>query len=85
MTRTQIQLPDELYLRAKKFAIKRELSLAEIARRGIEIFMARFPEQEAKSARWQLPKVNGGGIKVPLHQLHGISEQDETARSLRLR
>jgi hypothetical protein len=34
MTRTQIQLPDQLYQRAKAFAAAREISLAEITRRG---------------------------------------------------
>ncbi len=31
MTRAQIQLPDELYQRAKAFAAQRELSLAEVS------------------------------------------------------
>ena len=44
MTRTQIQLPDELYERAKRFGSARELSLAEMTRRGLEMFLARFPE-----------------------------------------
>lgn len=83
MTRTQIQLPDELYQTAKAFAAQRELSLAEIARRGIELFMARFPDQKPKSAHWQMPKVDGGGIKVPLDQLHEIAAQDEITHSQR--
>jgi hypothetical protein len=40
MTRTQIQLPDELYQRAKAFAAQRELSLAEVTRRGLELFLS---------------------------------------------
>jgi hypothetical protein len=80
MTRTQIQLPDELYKRAKKFAQKRELSLAELTRRGLELFLSRFSEESGPGARWSLPKVHGGGIKVPLDQLHEISEADETRR-----
>ncbi len=82
MTRTQIQLPDELYKRAKAFAAERELSLAEITRRGIELFLARFPQSEPESKKWQLPKVNGGGSKVPLDQLHEIAAEDESARSI---
>ena len=46
MTRTQIQLPDELYQRAKAFAAQRELSLAEVTRRGLELFLDRFPSTE---------------------------------------
>lgn len=42
MTRAQIQLPDELYQRAKAFAAQRELSLAEVTRRGLELFLDRL-------------------------------------------
>ena len=36
MTRTQIQLPDDLYQRAKEFAADREISLAELVRNGLQ-------------------------------------------------
>jgi hypothetical protein len=85
MTRTQIQLPDELYQRAKAFAAERELSLAEITRRGIELFLARFPQAAPKHRRWTLPRVNGGGIKVPLEKLRDFTADDESTRSLRRR
>jgi hypothetical protein len=83
MTRTQIQLPDELYQRAKAFAEQRELSLAEIARRGIELFIARFPADPTPGSQWKLPQVDGGGLHIPLEQLHEIAAQDEATRSLR--
>ena len=82
MTRTQIQLPDELYQRAKAFAAKREISLAEMTRRGLELFLARFPEPESKKRGWKLPKVNSGGIKVPLESLKDIARDEEGMRSL---
>ncbi|MDB6117144.1 MAG: hypothetical protein JWO08_925 [Verrucomicrobiaceae bacterium] len=82
MTRTQIQLPDELYQRAKTFAAERELSLAEITRRGIELFLSRFPEPTPERKKWQLPSVNGGGIKVPLEKLRDMAADDESTRSL---
>jgi predicted DNA-binding protein len=47
MIRTQVRLPDELYQRAKIFAAEREVSLAEITRRGLELFLDRFPESPA--------------------------------------
>jgi hypothetical protein len=78
MTRTQIQLPDELYQRAKRFAAKRELSLAEMTRRGLELFLERYPDEESPDGTWNLPKVKGGGIKVPLDQLHDRSADDQT-------
>jgi hypothetical protein len=83
MTRTQIQLPDELYKRARRVADQRELSLAEMTRRGLELFLARFPEAAAPETGWSLPKVNAGGLKVPLAQIRDIAADDESARSLR--
>jgi len=85
MTRTQIQLPDELYRRAKNFAAERELSLAEITRRGLELFLERFPESAPRRTKWQLPRVDGGGIKVPLAKLRDMTADDETTRSSRRR
>lgn len=82
MTRTQIQLPDELYQRAKAFAVQRELSLAEITRRGLELFLDRFPSEENQRQAWRLPKVDGGGIKVPLDTLRDLATGDEASRSL---
>lgn len=82
MVRTQIQLPDDFYRRAKAFAAERELSLAEITRRGIELFLDRFPPAGAPQGQWQLPKVRGGGIKVPLEALHEIAAEEQETRSL---
>jgi len=83
MTRTQIQLPDDLYQRAKSFAAERELSLAEITRRGLELFLERYPESNSAKRNWTLPKVNGGGIKVPLSDFRKIASEEETTRSAR--
>jgi predicted transcriptional regulator len=81
MTRTQIQLPDELYQRAKAFASERELSLAEITRRGLEMFLARFPANQATSVHWQMPIVSGKAVNVPLEQLREFSRDEEADRS----
>ena len=75
MTRTQIQLPDELYQRAKAFAAQRELSLAEVTRRGLELFLDRFPSTDPTSGAWRLPRVDAGGIKVPLDSLRSLAER----------
>ncbi|CAN5689662.1 antitoxin [soil metagenome] len=80
MTRTQIQLPDELYQRAKSFAAEREISLAEVTRRGIELFLERFPPAAPERKTWQLPRIHGGGIKVPLEKLREISAEEESTR-----
>ena len=83
MTRTQIQLPDELYQRAKRVAAERELSLAEMTRRGLELFLARYPDAPVSKSAWILPVVNCGGIKIQLSKLRDISADDEAARGLR--
>ena len=82
MIRTQIQLPDELCQRAKAFAAQRELSLAELTRRGLELFLDRFPSTEPARGTWTLPRVDAGGIKLPLESLRSITADHESNRSL---
>jgi hypothetical protein len=82
MTRTQIQLPDELYRRAKAASEEYELSLAEMTRRGLEMFLERIPKKRPEKGSWKLPTFNGSGLKVPLADLHNISADEETFRSL---
>jgi hypothetical protein len=80
MMRTQIQLPDELYQRAKGFAAEREMSLAEMTRRGLELLLDRYPVASAGREPWSLPRENGGGLKAALAALRDIAAQDEEAR-----
>lgn len=80
MTRTQIQLPDELYQRAKAFAEQKELSLAEVARRGIELFLARFPQAEPAAQTWKLPAISAGSPMIALDELKRAASEDEGAR-----
>lgn len=82
MRRTQIQLPDELYQRAKTFAAQREISLAEVTRRGLELFLDRFPSTDPAHRAWALPRVDAGGIKVPLEALRDIATDNECNRTL---
>lgn len=79
MVRTQIQLPDELYRRAKQVARQREISLAEMTRRGLELFLDRILPATVPSADWEPPTVHGGGISVPLERLRDIAAEDEAA------
>ena len=80
MIRTQIQLPDDLYRRAKRFGAAREMSLAEMTRRGLELLLDRVaPEPQSPSA-WHLPEVNGGGLTVGLETLRDIIADDEESR-----
>ena len=56
MTRTQIQLPDDVYHRARAVCKRREISLAELARRGLEYILSVYATQPGAGAEWQPPK-----------------------------
>lgn len=56
MVRTQVQLPDDLYLQAKRIAEEREITLAEVVRRGLEYMIGLYPPRGVTINEWQLPK-----------------------------
>ena len=55
MVRTQIQLPDELYAEAKRIAREREMSLAEVVRRAVELIARVYPPVERPGEDWTPP------------------------------
>ncbi len=55
MIKTQVQIPDDLYKEAKRVAREREMSLAEVMRRGLEYMTQVYPPLEATKA-WSPPK-----------------------------
>ena len=63
MTRTQIQLPDETYARAKKLCEAREIPLAELARRGIEYILSVYAPESDANREWHPPKPRRLGWK----------------------
>jgi hypothetical protein len=63
-------------------AAQPELSLAEVTRRGLELFLDRFPSTGPTRGAWTLPRVDAGGIKVPLETVRDIAADDEGNRSL---
>ena len=63
MIRTQIQLPDEIFARAKKVCEAREISLAELARRGIEYILDVYAPEPSANREWQPPKPQRLGWK----------------------
>lgn len=67
MTRTQIQLPDETYARAKKLCEAREIPLAELARRGIEYILSVYAPEEDAKREWEPPKPRNLGWKGLSH------------------
>jgi hypothetical protein len=55
MVKTQIQLPDELYREAKRVAREREVSFAEVVRRGLEYITRVYPPARNPAERWSPP------------------------------
>ena len=67
MTRTQIQLPDDTFARAKKLCEAREISLAELARRGIEYILSVYAPEPDANRDWQPPNITllSGIVEFP--------------------
>ncbi len=83
MVRTQIQLPDALYRRAKHFGAEKEMSLAEMTRRGLELLLDRYPSAGKKSPRpWKFPTFKSG-LKVELTKLREILAEEREKHALR--
>lgn len=56
MVRTQIQLPDQIYRQAKRIAAEREMTLAEVVRRGVEYMIRIHPPARVERGEWRLPE-----------------------------
>jgi hypothetical protein len=67
MIRTQIQLPDDVFARAKKLCEAREISLAELARRGIEYILSVYDPAPDANREWEPPKPRNLGWKGLSH------------------
>jgi hypothetical protein len=66
MVKTQIQLPDTLYSEAKRVAHEREISFAEVVRRGVEYVTRIYPPLERDAKAWHPPKPSRlGAFQVP--------------------
>jgi len=55
MIKTQVQLPDALYREVKRVAQEREMSLAEVIRRGAEYITQIYLPLAQPRAEWKLP------------------------------
>jgi len=78
MTRTQIQLPDDVFAKAKKLCEAREISFAELARRGIEYILSVYAQEPGSQDDWQPPKPRNLGWKGLSHE--EIKEQAQSDR-----
>jgi hypothetical protein len=85
MVRTQIQLPDQIYARARRVAKAKEISLAELARRGIEAILDQYPSPELIGSDWTPPRVRSGGVKVSLERLKDFGEVDAATPATKAR
>ena len=61
MTRTQIQLPEPLFGRLRRIAQIRDVSVAELIRRGMELYVMTCPEVKATAVPWIMPVLRGSG------------------------
>lgn len=81
MIRTQIQLPDRLYAKAKKVAEEREISLAELTRTGLEYIISTYPENNTGEEKWHPPKPVKVGWKNLSHSEIKSAIQDDAHRN----
>ncbi len=77
MVKTQVQIPDELFRRAKEVAAQREWSFAEIVRRGLEYMTQANPPGRKSGAKWRLPgPYHLGPFLAPEEQWTEIAHQE---------
>jgi len=77
MTKTQIQLPDRLYREAKRAAAEREMSLAEVVRRGVEYIVAVYlPSDSPSPMEWEPPGVKHlGAFRAPVDRWRELAAE----------
>jgi hypothetical protein len=64
MTKTKIQVPEELFQELRTFTKQREWSLPETFRRGAELLLQVYPEKSNKApVAWTPPTSNRVGWK----------------------
>ena len=64
MTRTQVQLPDALFARVRRFAENRESSLAEVCRNALELYITVHAVEGVaeEPVRWKPPLCRSTGL-----------------------
>ncbi len=80
MTKTQIQVPEDLFTEVKKFARRREWSLAETFRRGAELLLETYAEDAPPASHaWQPPTSRRVGWKgLTAKQLRDLAFDEQT-------
>jgi hypothetical protein len=84
MKKTQVQIPDHLYYRAKEIAAERELSFAEVVRRGLEYVVRVYlpPAKAGQTREWEPPTVSADRFEQNCDsiQLEAVREQELVER-----
>jgi aminoglycoside phosphotransferase len=82
MIKTQVQIPDELYRKAKQIAKEREWSLAEVMRRGLEYMTQACPPDVDLEVR--LPRLDEKAFGDDFDDLdfRQLSAEDESMRGI---
>lgn len=81
MIRTQIQIPDELYEQARQLADAKEISMAELTRRGLEYMVSIYPAKTPVSVSWKLPEPRNLGWRGLSHaQIRSAALDDMEVR-----
>lgn len=76
MIRTQVQLPDELYRAARRLAAEREITLAEVVRRGLEHMLRIYPPRDEVSGGWRPPPPRRlGQFRAPEDQWRELANE----------
>ena len=76
MVKTQIQLPEILYAEAKRVAHEREITFAEVVRRGIEYVVTAYPRLRDDASEWTLPKpVKLGEFLAPAKDWRNLANE----------
>jgi hypothetical protein len=80
MKKTQVQIPDHLYYRAKEIAAERELSFAEVVRRGLEYVVRVYlpPQRPGKLAsgnHQQFQQIDSNRTVTPFN-FEAVREQE---------
>ena len=77
MIKTQVQIPDELYRRAKQVAAEKEWSFAEVVRRGLEYITRANPTGRKVGKPWRLPAPHHlGPFLAPEEKWTELAHQD---------
>jgi len=75
MVKNQVQIPDELYAKIKRIAAEREMSMAEVVRRGLEYIADAYPTPT--EGEWELPLLPEGCAREDVDDVDLKGARDE--------